>query len=406
MRNLKIHPLVLALIISTLIFSIHPTFSSLISQVVIKSTGQISGNEVIARSGSPDDIQAAVDTVSAAGGGTVHVPEGTFDYDDNSFSQQDLWGIYYAVIIPGGVNIIGQGSTQTILNQKVSTTKHKAFFLVDGQNGKPVRISGIKFDGKVSDEENHQNIAIQLYRAKDFRVDHCAFEDFCEFSISSDKASGYVTRGVIDHNSFDNPYKEQTGSWDWAYGIGVFGDNSWMSLDDLLGKYVDNVVYIEDNTFARCRYAVAGNNGGFYVFRHNYVTVSKPYDSWGKAGVDCHAGGDNYPGARGLEAYNNEIVRGGGSNDQAFKMRAGGGTIFNNTIRNVETGVWLIKEDLPDEEQHYVKNLYIWSNTYDNVATQLDKDSFYEENTHYFLYAMPDYTPYPYPHILTLEAAP
>ena len=405
MRNLEIHSIVLALIISTLIFSIYPTFSSLISQVVIKSTGQISGNEVIARSGYAEDIQAAVNTVSAAGGGTVYVPEGTFDYPQSMFSQQDLWGIYYGVVIPGGVDVIGQGSTATILNQTTSTSKHVAFFLIDGENGKPNRISGIKFDGCVVNE-NYLNIAIQLYCAKDFRIDHCAFEDFCEFSISSDKASGYITRGVIDHNSFDNPYKEQSGSWDWAYGIGVFGDGSWMSLSDLLGKYVDNVLYIEDNTFARCRYAVAGNNGGFYVFRYNYVTVSKLYDSWGKAGVDCHPGGDDYPGARGLEAYNNEIVTGGNDGDQAFKMRGGGGIIFNNTIRNVDTGVWLIKEDLPNDEQHYIKNLYIWSNTYVNVGTQLAKDSFYQENTHYFLYAKPDYTPYPYPHILTLEAAP
>jgi hypothetical protein len=146
---------------------------------------------------------------------------------------------------------------------------------------------------------------------------------------------------------------------------------------------------------------VAANTGGFYVFRHNYVIVSKPYNSFGKAGVDCHAGGTDYPGARGLEAYNNTIVRGGGTGDQAFKMRGGGGVIFNNTIQNVDTGVWLIKEDLPNNEQHYVKNLYIWSNTYINVEGQLDKDSFYQENTHYFLYAKPGYTPYQYPHPLT-----
>jgi hypothetical protein len=405
--NIKSHKAILATLLTiVLIVAIYMANAQLTNTAIIKNTGQISTTTIWAKSGSAEDIQSAVDAVAAAGGGTVYVPAGTFEYPPSVF-KTGITEWNPAVKIPGGVNVIGAGMNETILVQ-TEEGGNPCFFEIDGQNGKPARVSGFKFKGKVV-TELHDNCGIAVARAKDFRIDHCAFEDFCGEAISSFFMSGYIHRGVIDHCTIDNPYKEnpypEKGYWDWAYGIGINGGKTWMSLDDLLGKYENNVVYIEDNTFARCRYAVAANTGGFYVFRYNNVTVSKPYNSFGKAGLDCHAGGDDYPGARGLEAYNNTIVGGGGTNDQAFKMRGGGGVIFNNTIQNVSTGVWLIKEDLPNNEQHYVKNLYIWGNTYVNVGTQLDKDSFYQENIHYFLYVKAGYMPYMYPHPLALETS-
>ena len=51
------------------------------SSIIIESSGQISKLEIYASSGSAIDIQAAVDQVVAASSiGSVHIPEGTYNF--------------------------------------------------------------------------------------------------------------------------------------------------------------------------------------------------------------------------------------------------------------------------------------------------------------------------------------
>jgi len=373
-----------------------PAISSLMKNVIIRSNGQISTTTILAKSGSAVDIQAAVDVVVTAGGGTVYIPEGMFEWNASSFTQS-FWGRATGVIIPGGVNIIGAGDNKTVL--RVVERAHNALmFGVDGQ-GKPVRISGIHFIGYVVDET--ENIgAIRIVDSQDFRIDHCTFENFDNTGISTRKQdTNKVHRGVIDHNVFDNPYKENLTNAKWGYGIIVVAyygiPDLWKPLDYYLGQYVDNVVYIEDNVFRRCRHAIASNEGGYYVARYNTFEEPRP-KNFGE--IDVH-GGD--PGGRGLEAYNNVIIGAEGYGaSQAFWIRGGGGVIFNNTMQNILYGITLQKES--SDPTYQVKELYIWNNNMDG-GTLLNNPAGYTENVDYFLYAKPDYTPYPYPHPLTLQ---
>lgn len=355
---------------------------------------------VNATSGSPEDLQTAIDEVAMQGGGTVYIPEGTFTFNPSS-DKSGVDGNPTGVNIPGGVNVVGAGIGKTVLQETVTPPYKASMFSVDGSNGKAVRISGISFRGYVEDESK-SIVGILIHNTVDFRIDHCEFEDFSSFSIFSKKTSGKAHKGVIDHCIIDNPYKEQSGSWEWAYGIGVIGDGvTWEPLDSILGKYEDNVVYIEDCTFSRCRYAVASNTGGWYVFRHNIVYISPNYGSFGKAGIDVHEGDPAYIGGRGLEAYNNTFY-GTDNGQQAFKIRCGSGVVYENVIKNIYTGVWLLKADWASDEQHYVKNLYIWGNSFINVNVQYSIDGSYQEGVDYYLNEF-SYTPYPYPHPLVSE---
>lgn len=342
--------------------------------------------EIWANSGSAEDIQMAVDTAAAAGGGNVYIPSGTFNF----FQVGVSWS---SVTVPGGVNVFGMGSDKTILVQPAVPPFDSSMFQLDGNNGKPIRISGIYFKGKVTNDETQNNWGIGVDNAIDFRIDHCKFTDFCGASIST---YGSNIKGVIDHNDFDAPYKE-TYPGDWAYGILVHGANVWRSLDNYLGKYVAGTIYIENNVFRRLRYAATENGAGFFVFRYNDVYLCPNYGGWAKAGVDVHEGSSGYPGGRGLEAYSNNFFLMADYGQQGFKLRGGGGVIYNNTI-NVDINIWLIYADI-NNPQNYVNELYIWN----NIGGSFSKYAFYIENTHYFMYAKSGYTPYTYPHPLTLE---
>jgi hypothetical protein len=389
MQNLRIHATLLLLLLLGLI-SFSPVIALLSNTVLIKSQGTISTTQITARSGFPEDIQAAVNVVAAAGGGTVYVPEGNWTFNPSSWP---------GVTIPNGVNIIGAGIGQTVLylpnypqgglaNKPFS---NRPFFYCTGnyETNKQVRISGITFQGHVEDEEEAL-CGVEVVAIDNFRIDHCEFIDFDNAAIFPRDC-----RGVIDHCIIDNPYKDKISDTVWAYGIIVLGDYyTWYSLDQLLGKYTLNTVYIEDCTFSRCRHSIASNGAGWYVVRHCVFTEPRP-KNFGI--IDVH--GTDY-GGRGLEAYDNLII--GAANypaSQAFWIRGGSGVIFNNTMQNISYGIVLMKES--ENRQFWVNNLYIWGNGMDGGTLLLDGDN-YIENVDYFLYAKSGYTPYPYPHPLTL----
>jgi hypothetical protein len=396
---------IITIIVLLEIILIAPVISSFTNTVIIKNTGEISANTIVARSGSPQDIQAAVDAVIAAGGGTVYVPEGNFTFD---FSTPTSWS--YGVIVYGGVNVIGAGADKTILRMtRNPTNDHSVIFALDGSNGKPIRISGIFFKGYVYDTEDYATLAIEIDNAKDFRIDHCKFEDFSGNAIGV----GEKSRGVIDHCNFDNPYKLSLEGAGWGYGIIVWGDGqTWESLDHYLGKYEDvpnTVAYIEDCTFKRCRHSIAANAGGYYVARHCTVTNPNP-EHFPQIETHGATGGPGL-GARGFEAYDNIIIGceyyAGGWHSVAFDYRGGGGVVFNNTIIDCEYGVRLSRE--PGQlTQCVTKYVWIWGNTVQKqnaptAGTLLHNYGDFTEGVDYFLYAKSGYTPYPYPHPLTMS---
>lgn len=380
--NLILKALIVTILLGIIIAT--PVISSLTDTVAIKSSGQILAKYIVARSGSPEDIQAAVDTVAAAGGGTVYVPSGTFNWYGN-----------VTVYIPAGVNVIGAGANITIL-QQVNAPPFDTMFIITGNGNpnKPVRISGITFKGKVTVDDEVTGRAIDLENVINYRIDHCDFIDFPNYAIWVGGNSG--CRGVIDHCNIKCLYKDTIGGA-WGYGIIVSSDNYWSWDNDIthfLGKYEDiptlfPVAYIEDCYFYKTRHAIASNQLGWYVFRYNYV-----YQTW-NSGVDVHGSSPTAAGGRGGEVYGNYII-----SPIGIGFRGGSGTIFNNTGGSP---IWVMK-DTDGTPLRPMNNLWIWGNN----GQFTNYDGYYVENVNYFLRA-PNlaqdgftYTPYPYPHPLTL----
>jgi hypothetical protein len=388
---------------------IYPAVSSLSNNIIIKSSGQIVTPNVYAASGSPSDIQAAVDAVMAAGGGTVYLPEGDFAFDDYSqtYRNSPVGVLVNMYGFSGNIRIIGNN---TILRQTQEPPSGSSMFRVEGFNGGRIRISGIKFVGNVSTGELN-SMAVWMYRCKDFRIDHCDFTDFSDSTIMTSCYTGNpdtwgYNRGVIDHCTIDNPYKDVIGG-SWGYGIYVSGpgrEEAWIdNIDSLLGKYNELkwCVYIEDCTFSRCRHAIASIGDGYYVSRYNTFTEPRP-KNYGMIDVHGCLSSEGI-GGRGLEAYSNTIYAADGYDySMAFGLRGCGGVVFDNTIVDCRYGVTLSHDVWV--EKYSVKDLWIWDNTFDNVAIPVyDQYESYEENVDYFLYEKTGYTPYTYPHPLTLE---
>lgn len=423
LHNKRFYFRFLCIIILTCSFTIASTFSLLTNEVVIKNSGQISVTEVIAKSGSAEDIQEAVDYVASRGGGTVYIPAGDFAFRINP-NKQASNGIPSGVIIPGGVNVIGAGMNRTILRVVERPPDSNLMFSIEGNN-KSVRISGISFIGyKFSREGDPWTDGICIMGAKDFRIDHCYFEDFSGSAIEC--ANHWIrgaNRGVIDHCIFDNPYTTNSsvqGEKVWPYGVLVGGtgrEDCWHDITYYLGQYdgKENIVYIEDCVFRRCRHATVGSTvgGGFYVIRHCNIT----YPAY-QGMIDVHESyaSSPYVGGRGLEAYDNILIW-NASNDwgaaYAFLIRGGGGVIYNNTIQYItyQNSYAIYAAKRGSNPLCYVKNLYIWGNTLIGTSNLLkivnEGYGLLQENVDYFLRSPNQqqdgfvYAPYPYPHPLT-----
>lgn len=418
----KISAILLMLIAFVGILSLANSLSA--NFAVISNTGEVSTTKTMARSGSPSDIQAAVNAAAAAGGGAVYIPAGTFNWNNQT------------VTIPGGVSVFGASNAgtdghpnfnnytaQTILHNVAAVAGHYGIndmFVINGQTDhRAVRISGIRFESNVTgvnpsgpqgQDSFNQGAAIRIrYPIVDFRIDHNTFINFAYASIYVNEPYGGTTRGVIDHNYIDNPYKDYWAMWItwWAYGVLIQGGlPTWDSnIDHFLGKYETvpatvPAVYIEDNHISRARHAISTGQEAWYVARFNIVTNERPYNF---QAIDVHgAGGGSNPGGRGLEAYNNTIS----GTTKAFGIRGGGGVIYNNTVISVSKLVTLWNESGPSYSQ--VQDLYIWGNTglYTTLVDPTGEGTNsvpYVQNQDYFLYAKVSYVAYPYPHPLILS---
>jgi hypothetical protein len=388
--------IVFCIILSVLVAAaaiLSPAFSSLLNKIVtIKSTGTISTSSITAKSGSIDDLQVAIDTAHANGIGTVHIPAGTFVFNPNGTMHD---GTPAGVTSFGGINIIGAGSDKTILQETVDTVH--TMIHVDGSNGLPYEISGIRFQGYVG-SESYSNTGIVLQGSTDYRVDNCWFDSFSGTAVIGQSS----VRGVVDHNNFSNSYKTAApGNWTWGYGVLVWDLNpaAWSSDASLLGQYygATDIVYVEYNNFTQMRHCVTNSQNGYYVARFNTITNEIP---WNFGSIDVHGFNDG----RGCEAYNNTITATPGYNaGQAAWLRGGTNTVFNNTFVNEAYGV-IIEYEGGTPRDDPVNNTYIWSNTMvgGGAAFSNGAPATYTENVNYFLYARPGYTPFTYPHPLTL----
>jgi len=416
----KIYAILLVSVMLAGIFSFSPAISLLMNDVVvIRSTGKMATANGTAISGSARDIQAAVDEVVAAGGiGDVHIPAGTFNF-------VEIGEPWITVNVPAGVNIFGapterdangqviEWETVLVMPYDVPSTLSawETWFTItgNGDTNEPSRFSDIKLIGYRDFDPTSTSVhfAMEIFQVMDFRIDHCFFKH-TTLGVAIDGGSTAMSRGVIDHNNFINEYGigYPYGSLTIGYGIQPIntGSSNWDdNIDNVVGKYTNYTVFIEDNYFSKWRHCVASNDGAHYVFRHNTIE-----NDFGYASLDAH--GLGYPqGTRAVEIYDNLLLNATDDPNWAIHIRGGGGTIFNNTVRGYyQPGRYSnflhLTNDNPNG--YRVHDVWVWDNDVETGMIFLLLTGTITENVDYFLYEKPDYQPYPYPHPLTLEAYP
>lgn len=402
----------LAVVLSAIIASAWVA-GSILGNYTFHNAGTVNTDEVVAQTGSVEDIQSAIDESESKGGGIVRIPAGDWLFDATPTNR---------VTIHGGVSVFGAGKFLTNLTLLPDATYDSTtMFYVDGSNQLPVRISGITFIGRTGEAAAYTgDEGVLLDNAKDFRVDNCSFHYLGSAGVAVFNSKISLTsQGVIDHSDFYDIYKpgaEEAGTG-YGYGVGIEKTYSRTGQekiwnDDInfyLGKY-QNVTYIENNYFSGTRHAISAYASGAYVARFN--TFTNMHVFYGSGHADVHgAYPDGVYGGRYMEVYNNTFLN--PANDpnyprmftyaKALRMRGGGGVFFNNVGTNYAYLVALATDaGNPSNPKCGVRDLWLWNNTYDHAYIE-NEASEAVQDVDYFLYEKADYVPYPYPHPLTLQ---
>jgi hypothetical protein len=361
-----------------------------------------------ARSGSSDDLQAAID--QAGTGDTIVIPAGRFPFTGE-------------VRAPDGIHIKGAGRDSTYLIEGDAPGKRHVMISVDARTGKPFMFSGITLQGRLDALQgtnrrtaatpvNDQGLLIKG-AVKDVQIYDSRFTKFTragiEFVGSAGKVRGEPT-GVVYRNEFVDNWYTYLG-----YGVAIIGSPAGWNRPIELGTA--NTLFIEDNYFSRNRHCVTGNNGASFVARHNVIE-----DNYQDAGAfDAHGLTPSWPrGTRSVEIYQN-VVRDSIKRFAGAEIRGGSGVIWGNRWSGVSHGVVLTLEmpprsrplgEYPAPDQiGNPDGLYIWDNVSsgDNLYLRPTKDPngiqyWLQENRNYFLSPKPGYKPYPYPHPLRVNS--
>ncbi len=409
----------------------------LIASITIPASGVI-GIGVQARSGSVEDIQAAVDQATETGTPLVKIPEGNWTFA--------AVGSYRVNInVPStGLRITGAGIDQTILRLPADeSVMYTQMFCVNGESGGRIDISGITFWGRPHYATSLTgDIGIWIQSCQDFRIHHCSFHDLGSAGVwvnDKDTLRGTggdiskVSQGLVDHCGFYRMYKPSCYWQGIAYGYGVsiargdaYYDTPWDSnIWNILGRYYKNV-YIEDCYFDTCRHAGQSNHGGVYVFRYNNI-VNPPYTRDAMmTGHPARMYALPVWGMRAWEIYNNTFDL-TGEGYSAILVAGGGGVIYNNAITDSDPSDFdrfaEIQTSWTDDPNVAIEgsphDLWIWSNSlagieepfaafsrHANLPAPVEWDGVGDEPLIWYSTQEPwggTYTPYTYPHPLTLE---
>jgi hypothetical protein len=360
---------------------------------------------------------------SANDGDTVNIPIGTCVFKSS-------------ISINKNIVIKGAGVDKTIF-YNYQTDESKSVLYIKN-NEKPIRITGITFQGKGQNKNNSNKSqfirwsnSVQLVQITGFRIDHCKFIDGGKYSISISGKEDIF--GVIDHCSFINASTECI----CVFGAGT-GDLDW-SRKDPLGT--EKAVFIEDCSFIYNKLnfptgfcsAVASNNGARYVFRYNKLSVIAPLNS---TQIDMHGNWFGDRGGYSVEIYNNNLFS--EHSWCGIYMRGGRGVIFNNKFSGdyndlivlANDGSYLPSAANPRDKKYpardQINNFFIWNNYLNNklisvhvihVANRGTEQLLIQKNRDYFEPAdskfgnyngtgksfndISNYKPYIYPHPLS-----
>ena len=353
--------------------------------VVSQSTVNADG-DFYAVTGNASDVQTAVNSALASGGGNVYIPSGNWSWGTNTISWTG-----------NNIKLFGEGSNSTY----IYTTGTGAPISATGNN---TRISGFHLEHANNTGTNGVRI---LSNSPNFRVDNMRIEGYG--SEACIYVNGRNTTGVIDHNYLrPRPLDNQ------GYGVVVRKSTDWWpeSFFPTTEIQETEAVFIEDNTFVNARHAVSATNGAYYVFRYNYVTGGFGNSS---AKVDMHGVVGAATGTRYAEVYNNTIELPHTQTSFSIGPRGGDGVIYNNTVNGYTWAVAFFIEsgqggDYPNDYpiSHQVREYYVWNNggtrTGEATVSSLYSSNLYiQKDRDWFNYALDGYTGYTYPHPLTQE---
>jgi len=386
-----------------------------IDRAIIHSSGTIIP-KITAKSGYWRDIQDAINIAASHGISEVYIPEGTWNFVNPGESWTGA-----RVVIPAGVSLFGapteryeNGSVKewkTVLVMPWEMPGDKSYipphwFLVQGNldPNKPSRFSDIKMVGyrEFNHSASANYLAIRVVGVMNFRIDHCCFKEFLEGVQIGTGYGALRACGVIDHCIFDNEYVYYNLDWSTrfvGYAITCYRQEStteWTNMTNILGKYLDYTVFIEDCVFTKWRSVATAEHGGHFVFRHNIVRNGLAHGE-----MDIHPNW-NPPGVSGraAEIYDNIFTdidpEGNPGPHFVWLLYSGGGVFFNNTVSSYS--LIILDSNCGWNNSFYPRDVYIWNNNLGNATLE---DGPMEENVHYFLYKPDWYTPYPYPHPLT-----
>ncbi|MCK5321621.1 hypothetical protein KAJ38_03510, partial [Candidatus Pacearchaeota archaeon] len=357
--------------------------------------------------------QAVQDAINLAGDGDiVQVPAGAC-----------VWVTGVSVSSDKKIVLQGAGMDFTVITR--SPSGEEAVNL--GQSGS--RVTGFKFiDGEVVSDGDG------------WRVDHCWFYSEV-FSVGvyvrSDRENDHPT-GLVDHNVFYNT-RVVIGGW-----AGLLAHSYWY---ESLGLGTNNAVFVEDNEFTATMHsnAMDANYGGRYVFRYNIVNDNS---------LEAHSVQGNHRSTRSWEIYGNTINQINRAMWIPMFLRGGTGVVFNNTLtgtwtnpnialdnvrsggsytfppgncdgisdwdgneeangypcrdqigRSTDSWLWTDENPYPPQE---LDPAYFWNNKHNgnDVVPFIHNsdDAWIVENRDYYVgIEKPGYTPYTYPHPLTLN---
>ncbi len=387
---------------------------------------------------------------AASDGDTINVPEGAYLFiAEKSFSKN--------------LRFIGAGQRKTYFVFSLMTMNYMFRWTMSNTNFS--EISGITFMNRYYNMTTNYSVWMRLAGStNNFRIHHCDFIFGGGHGIFIWGAIYGVIDHCYFYNAGNSCidiYNGGRGNETWGdlnnYLDGLNPDGVWPLGDS-------HAVYIEDCEFYGDAYkktaAVDGSNGARYVFRHNYM------ESYGNSYpfVDAHGNYEQDRSNYSAEIYDNEFVS-RYSVYYGLYIRGGTGVIFNNTFsglvislpinftdyRSFYTKAQFAQQypgghvlypnwtDLADEvgvnhcpdltqpQNDYcdnvypapdqVYNFYVWNNFMNGVEL-LDRgitnDPFFvrrnkgldyyhiQRDRDFFLGEMPGYTPYTYPHPLTI----
>jgi len=303
--------------------------------IMVNSTSKAMAKDVTASSGSATDIQKAIDSVYASGGGTVYIKPGTFPHNGAAIKVKD------------GVSLMGAGQDKTILTN--------ANIRYRGSNSSPFRVSGLRLSNRSY---------LEIRSCSNFRVDHITVESASGAAISIQESFS----GLIDHCAV-----RVTGSF---YGIVIsqgykqYYPADWKpNANQLLGQ--STAIFIEDCDFYGCHHAIVGHGNAHYVARYNSFQNGNSHQ------IDAHGPGYGPPcGTRLVEVYNNVFNYSPEYTWKAFAIRGGDAVIFNNVIKDYDNGILLCLEtrsEGPYPVPMQVRNAWIWDNTFINLGKNNEK---------------------------------